>query len=1059
MTTERIDVIVSERGSRRVARDIDEVGNAGNRAGQGVGFFTSQLAKFVSVAAVSSALTKATRDAILFQSSIAEVSTLVDEATFDMDRLTKATLDQATAFGSMPTEQAAAAYQIISAGATSAADATETLEAANRLAVGGITDVATAADGLTSVLNAYGDRVDGAVAVSDALFVAMRAGKTTIAELSGSLGQIAPLAAQTGVGFDELLASISALTKGGIATTRAVTGMRAVLAAVAKPSSEAAKLAEELGLEFNTAALESQGLAGFLEELVDATGGSTDQLAQLFGGVEALVPIMALAGGAGEDFAAILQDMADKGGATEDAFNKIVNSPGFQMDRVLASMKAESIQLGMAIATQLVPVLKFLADNMDTIFSVGSKLATFLTAYLAVSMARTVAGAATTMALRLIYVGSAMGATTTATALLTGATGYLNVAFRALTLAMATNPFGLAAIAIAGILTYMTGFTSSTQEAQMAVDNLTLALADELRQAGQLYPTMVEGTRLSLETARAKLEEAAARRENINNIIAERAEAAKGTEAYEDLSRYIQDINIRLDAMAQRSRAGAGGVGDLFPVERAFELQGLLIEAQKEMATLTGLTAAETAEVERLDVEIDRLDDAIANASDGWVVMGANVLDALGITERLTPAANNAGVAIGSAALQAAQLARNLAAAAQALSAVAGAASALDVGSIGLEAQNRALAQGNDLLDARAQAQIAQRRAELQPAFGSDDAILRIAAQQELDAYTAAVERNTSAQRTNLDLVSALNDTTSGGPTGGTSAASATQQLTAAQEASNAASATQQLTAAQEASNAALERKTSILEELQAPMQRYEQDMRSLTDLAEEGAISQGQFADSVRDVKIAFLNEQTDFASGFERGILKMQKDLDDVASSVEDALTGAFKGAEDALVSFVTTGKGDFKDLANSIIEDIIRIAIQQNVIKPLTSIIGGLGDSLFGGDDGGILGGLFGGIGAATGGDAVVPGGGANALGYATGGDFTVAGGGGVDSQLVQFRASPGETVSVKRPGQSGGSGGGNVTFNLNGVTDAESFKRSESQIAARMQRLLARGNRNG
>jgi tape measure domain-containing protein len=41
-----------------------------------------------------------------------------------------------------------------------------------------------------------------------------------------------------------------------------------------------------------------------------------------------------------------------------------------------------------------------------------------------------------------------------------------------------------------------------------------------------------------------------------------------------------------------------------------------------------------------------------------------------------------------------------------------------------------------------------------------------------------------------------------------------------------------------------------------------------------------------------------------------------------------------------------------------------------------------------------------------------------GFATGGSFKVGGGGGTDSQLVAFRATPGETVSIRRPGEGGG-----------------------------------------
>lgn len=52
----------------------------------------------------------------------------------------------------------------------------------------------------------------------------------------------------------------------------------------------------------------------------------------------------------------------------------------------------------------------------------------------------------------------------------------------------------------------------------------------------------------------------------------------------------------------------------------------------------------------------------------------------------------------------------------------------------------------------------------------------------------------------------------------------------------------------------------------------------------------------------------------------------------------------------------------------------------------------------------------------------GGGLPLMGFANGGSFKVGGAGGVDSQIVAFRASPNETVSITKPGQiTGGQGG--------------------------------------
>jgi hypothetical protein len=52
-------------------------------------------------------------------------------------------------------------------------------------------------------------------------------------------------------------------------------------------------------------------------------------------------------------------------------------------------------------------------------------------------------------------------------------------------------------------------------------------------------------------------------------------------------------------------------------------------------------------------------------------------------------------------------------------------------------------------------------------------------------------------------------------------------------------------------------------------------------------------------------------------------------------NAQVNAFKKAEDALVSFVQTGKLNFKDLIDSLIADLARLAIRQRLISPLFSL----------------------------------------------------------------------------------------------------------------------------
>jgi trimeric autotransporter adhesin len=326
------------------------------------------VTSFASMAAVRQAVSAARP----FNAAIAETSTLIEGTVQEMDLLRSASRQLASDFGGTATSQVQGFYQALSAGADGVSGAEKVLRQANMLAVGGVTDLSTAVGGLMSVVNAYGSETLSLTDASDALFIGMQSGVTTVGELAANLGKVTPLAAAAGVGFDEVVAATAALTKGGISTSEAVTGLRAVLAGVTKPSKEASDLAKALGLNFSTAGLESKGFAGFMEEVAAKTGGSNEALAMLFGGVEAIIPAMALAGKSGDYLAEIMEQMASKAGATEVAFGKISKELDQRMTKALGAIGAVGIGAANSILAAVVPAIEktavaaqLLAENMD----------------------------------------------------------------------------------------------------------------------------------------------------------------------------------------------------------------------------------------------------------------------------------------------------------------------------------------------------------------------------------------------------------------------------------------------------------------------------------------------------------------------------------------------------------------------------------------------------------------------------------------------------------------------------------------------------------------------
>jgi lambda family phage tail tape measure protein len=108
---------------------------------------------------------------------------------------------------------------------------------------------------------------------------------------------------------------------------------------------------------------------------------------------------------------------------------------------------------------------------------------------------------------------------------------------------------------------------------------------------------------------------------------------------------------------------------------------------------------------------------------------------------------------------------------------------------------------------------------------------------------------------------------------------------------------------------------------------------------------------DKVRELVKAAADATKSFGESFKEKLEDYAKSVKDIGGAVGDAVVNAFKGMEDALTEFVTTGKANFADLARSILADLARIAIRAAIIQPLLNAFGGgLGLKLFA--NGGIM-----------------------------------------------------------------------------------------------------------
>ncbi|WDI32150.1 phage tail tape measure C-terminal domain-containing protein [Hyphococcus flavus] len=148
--------------------------------------------------------------------------------------------------------------------------------------------------------------------------------------------------------------------------------------------------------------------------------------------------------------------------------------------------------------------------------------------------------------------------------------------------------------------------------------------------------------------------------------------------------------------------------------------------------------------------------------------------------------------------------------------------------------------------------------------------------------------------------------------------------------------------------------------------------------------------------------------------------------ANLIEEAFSTAANSIQSNLARAAERGELSLKKLTNALLRDLRRFAIDSLVRQPVQNFLTNALTGAFGG--------------ARANGGVVAPG----------------------QSFLVGERGpelfTPAGAGNIRPLNAAYGAGGMTVNINLPGVTDTQSFKRSETQIAAALARAVGRGQRN-
>jgi TP901 family phage tail tape measure protein len=293
-------------------------------------------------------------------------------------------------------ELTAAAYDVASAGFGKVSDQVAILEASTKGAVGGMSDLNTVGNAVTSVLNAYGMSAMEAGRLVDQFIQTQNDGKIIVAQYASEIGKVASVAAGLGIDLAEVNAVIAQSTAAGVKSEVAFTGLKTALAQLA--SGQATERIKELGITIDAASLQSDGLVGTFRRIKDS-GADVGQVLKLLGteAGPALQPILNNL----EKFEQLVNNQKNSLGASKKAFDDLRNTLGGAVKQLQTSIANLITSLAPLVPALVEPIKLFSAalnvvtDNIKGILKVGAFLLGFIGTLTAITLATRAWAAAT----------------------------------------------------------------------------------------------------------------------------------------------------------------------------------------------------------------------------------------------------------------------------------------------------------------------------------------------------------------------------------------------------------------------------------------------------------------------------------------------------------------------------------------------------------------------------------------------------------------------------------------------------------------------------------------
>ena len=443
-----------------------------------------------AVNSVSAALQSLTADSNSFAKSMVVANTMAGKGGKDFAALKDSVTELSKEIPLTRDELANGLYQVISNGVPED-NWIDYLRASAKASVGGVADLGEVVKVTSTLIKSYGLSWKDATAIQDKIQLTAKNGVTSFEEMAQALPRVSGDAATLGVSVDELMATFASLTGVTGGTAEVSTQLAAVFTALVKPSSEATKMAQQMGIEFNAAAIKSAGgFRQFLTQLDASVKGyaqssgmlSKEVYAKLFGSAESLRAIGQLTTQQKDKFAENAEAMKGSAGTMEETFKMVDSTSSATIQKMENSWGGLTDYIASAV--------KFLKPALNFVATIGLALNAFQTITLSLGKFKIAAFAAAVRIKALAVAQTVWKVSTiacaTTTRVLSGALVALgvsaNVAKGAIRGLLASTGVGIAIAALGFVVEKVIGYFDKSTE---AIEDNTDALKENRRATTQ----------------------------------------------------------------------------------------------------------------------------------------------------------------------------------------------------------------------------------------------------------------------------------------------------------------------------------------------------------------------------------------------------------------------------------------------------------------------------------------------------------------------------------------------------------------------------------------------